>query len=242
MLFRSERRHTREIAQYGGLKLIVPFMATMFLIATLSSVAVPFFNGFVGEFTILQGSFISAKAGMMPTAFAATGMILSAVYMLWWFQRIMLGPVTQPVNKHLPDLSRSEWLVLTPLVIMIFWIGLGSPYWLSKMEAPVATLLPHEAELIDPALPISTVISQGGVNLPLTKEKEPTHTHADTPVPKVETPKPVETTPPANNGTAGNTATPSTGETKPTTGTETKEAETSNGKEAEKKADKKEAS
>ncbi len=162
-----ERRHTREIAQYGGLKLIVPFMATMFLIATLSSVAVPFFNSFVGEFTILQGSFISTKVGMVGTGLAATGMVLSAVYMLWWFQRIMLGPVTQPANRHLPDLTRSEWLVLTPLVIMIFWIGLGSPFWLSKMEAPVAALLPTQMESMDTDYPITTILSQGAIKASL---------------------------------------------------------------------------
>jgi NADH-quinone oxidoreductase subunit M len=167
-----ERRHTREISQYGGLKLIVPFMATMFLLATLSSVAVPFFNSFVGEFAILQGSFISAKVGIVGTGLAATGMILSAVYMLWWFQRIMLGPVTNPANTHLKDLSRSEWLVLTPLVVLIFWIGLGSPYWMSKMEVPVATLLPAELEMINTELPIATPASQASIQERLRNRSE----------------------------------------------------------------------
>src|SRR5215472_17419745 len=110
-----DRRHTREISEFGGLKKVVPMLATLLLIATLSSIAVPFFNGFVGEFPILLGSWMSSMTGFWPTALAATGMILSAVYMLWWFQRLMLGPVTHPVNRHLPDLTVNEWLVLTPL-------------------------------------------------------------------------------------------------------------------------------
>ena len=161
-----ERRHTREIKEFGGLKKITPMLATMLLIATLSSLAVPFFNGFVGEFTILLGSWISINVGYAGTAIAATGMILSAVYMLWWFQRLMLGPVTKDANRHLPDLSRVEWSVLLPLMGMVFWIGLGSNYWTKRMEAPVNTLLPivpHDhslAEQINPELPISEKLQQ----------------------------------------------------------------------------------
>ena len=154
-----DRRHTREITQFGGLKMVVPFMATMLLLATLSSVAVPFFNGFVGEFTILQGSFLSSNGGMVTTALAATGMILSAVYMLWWFQRLMLGPINHAVNKHLPDLTRSEWLVLTPLVVMIFWIGLGSPYWTSKMEVPANSLSVAIGEKWDTSQPQGAILA-----------------------------------------------------------------------------------
>jgi NADH-quinone oxidoreductase subunit M len=135
-----DRRHTREIKEFGGLKLITPMLATMLLLATLSSIAVPFFNGFVGEFTILQGSWISLRGGFWPTALAATGMILSAVYMLWWFQRLMLGPVTRPINRHLPDLTLREWVVLTPLTAIVFWIGLFSHYWTQRMDASVDTL------------------------------------------------------------------------------------------------------
>jgi NADH-quinone oxidoreductase subunit M len=137
-----ERRHTRQISEFGGLKKVVPMLAAMLLIATLASIAVPFFNGFVGEFPILQGSWVSVTAGVWPTAIAATGMILSAVYMLWWFQRLMLGPVTSVKNRHLPDLSRNEWAVLTPLVIVVFWFGLSSGFWTHRMESTVSLLLP----------------------------------------------------------------------------------------------------
>jgi NADH-quinone oxidoreductase subunit M len=159
-----ERRHTRQISEFGGLKKIVPMMAAMLLLATLSSIAVPLFNGFVGEFTVLQGSFISSQTntmgGIWPTALAGTGMILSAVYMLWWYQRLMLGPVTKPINRHLPDLTRTEWLVLTPMVAMIFWIGLGSTFWTERMETSVNTLLPTGGERIREDLPISQVLEK----------------------------------------------------------------------------------
>ncbi len=222
-----ERRHTREIAQFGGLKLVVPFMATMLLLATLSSVAVPFFNGFVGEFTILQGSFISSNGGMLITGFAATGMILSAVYMLWWFQRIMLGPVTHSVNKHLPDLSRSEWLILTPLVVMIFWIGLGSPFWTSKMETPANSLVLAVGEKLDMSLPQAQLLA-GAKPVEHTEEGAKHEPNAEVQPPKTENSPTMGATP---NEPNGSTQTPVTGEgTKPTTPTDTKgETATPNG-------------
>ena len=141
-----ERRHTRAIREYGGLKRYVPMMATMLLIATLSSIAVPFFNGFVGEFPIMLGTWMSQPAyalgGYWPAVLCTTGMIWSAVYMLWWYQRLMLGPVTNPVNKRLPDLTPIEWGVLIPLACLIFWFGLGSNYWTKRMDDSVETLLP----------------------------------------------------------------------------------------------------
>ena len=144
-----ERRHTRQISEFGGLKKVVPMLAAMLLIATLASVAVPFFNGFVGEFPILQGSWISNMTGTWPTVIAATGMILSAVYMLWWFQRLMLGPITSSKNRHLPDLSRNEWVVLAPLVVVIFWFGLNSEFWTHRMESSVSLLVGSTESLND---------------------------------------------------------------------------------------------
>jgi len=141
-----ERRHTRDIKQFGGLKKYLPHLANMLLLATLSSIAVPFFNGFVGEFPVLLGSWVSEvtqnMGGYWPTALAATGMILSAVYMLWWYQRLMLGPITNPVNKRLPDLSKIEWGVLVPLAVVVFWFGLFSNFWTQRMDDTVDTLLP----------------------------------------------------------------------------------------------------
>src|SRR5205823_12168209 len=98
-----DRRHTREIAAFGGIKRSVPILSAFFLIAMLSSVALPLTNGFVGEFTILQGAYLSQSVGTTPTAFAATGMVLSAVYMLWLFQRVFTGPVSREANRDLQD-------------------------------------------------------------------------------------------------------------------------------------------
>ncbi len=146
----AERGGSRWIADYGGLKKIVPMLATMLLIATLSSLAVPFFNGFTGEFPILLGSWISATTnqfgGYWPTALAGTGMILSAVYLLWWYQRLMLGTTKKPALRRFPDLTRMEWAVLLPLVAVIFWFGLGSGFWTQRMEIAVNTLIPAGTE------------------------------------------------------------------------------------------------
>jgi NADH-quinone oxidoreductase subunit M len=151
-----ERRHTRQISEFGGLKKVVPMLAAMLLIATLASIAVPFFNGFVGEFPILQGTWISSMTGVWPTAIAATGMILSAVYMLWWFQRLMLGPITSVKNRRLPDLSLNEWVVLTPLVVIVFWFGLSSGFWTHRMESSVSLLVPAHTEMLSDDYPTAS--------------------------------------------------------------------------------------
>jgi NADH-quinone oxidoreductase subunit M len=135
-----ERRHTREIAAFGGLKRAVPILSTFFLVALLSSVALPLTNGFVGEFTILQGSFLSPFVGFRPTALAATGMVLSAVYMLWLFQRVFTGPVDKEANRRMPDLTRREQWVLVPLVVMVFWFGCYVTTWTRYLDKPVAEL------------------------------------------------------------------------------------------------------
>lgn len=151
----AERGGSRWIADYGGLKKIVPMLATMLLIATLSSLAVPFFNGFTGEFPILLGSWISATTnqfgGYWPTALAGTGMILSAVYLLWWYQRLMLGTAKKPELRRFPDLTRTEWAVLLPLAGVIFWFGLGSNFWTQRMETAINTLIPTGTESLIPA-------------------------------------------------------------------------------------------
>ena len=148
------RRKTRQISQFGGLKKVMPNLATLLLIATLSSLAVPFFNGFVGEFTIMQGAWVSSNVGYGLTALAATGVILSAVYMLWWFQRLMLGPMTREENRNLPDLTRDEWSVLLPLAGLIFWLGLGSPFWTNRMTDAINAIITPGVEQLNPNTPI----------------------------------------------------------------------------------------
>ncbi len=120
-----ERRHTRELAEYGGLWKVMPLYAALTLIVTLSSMGLPGLNGFVGEFTILLGAFGSEAIGSPWFAgFAAGGVILAAIYMLYMFQRMFLGPVTVEANLKLKDLDWREIVVLAPILVFIFWIGL----------------------------------------------------------------------------------------------------------------------
>ena len=116
-----ERRHTRMIAEYGGLARQMPIYATYFLIMALSSMGLPILNGFIGEFTILQGAF--AKS-FWWAFFAATGIVLGAAYLLWLYQRVFFGELSNPANQKLSDLTLREQLTLVPLVILAFWIGL----------------------------------------------------------------------------------------------------------------------
>src|ERR1700736_3210788 len=116
----SDRRHTRLIAEYGGLKRVAPHLVAVFLIITLSSIGLPGLNGFVGEFLILLGAF---TWNPRAAAFAATGVILSATYMLWMFQRVNYGPVTSEKNAVLKDLSPREWVVLVPIIAVAVLMG-----------------------------------------------------------------------------------------------------------------------
>jgi NADH-quinone oxidoreductase subunit M len=114
-----ERRHTRQIAEYGGVAQSMPVFATMFMIATMSSVGLPLLNGFVGEFVGLRGVF---EANIVWAFFATTGIILGAAYMLWLYQRVFMGEANEK-NAKLPDLTPREWAYLTPLVALMFIFG-----------------------------------------------------------------------------------------------------------------------
>jgi NADH-quinone oxidoreductase subunit M len=134
----SDRRHTRQIAEFGGLKKVVPRLVAAFLIVTLSSIGLPGLNGFVGEFLILLGTFLWDPRF---AAFAASGVILSAVYMLWMFQRVNYGPVTNEKNSTLPDLSRREWWTLGPAVVMAIVMGVAPMLFLRPMEPAIDRLV-----------------------------------------------------------------------------------------------------
>jgi NADH-quinone oxidoreductase subunit M len=138
----SDRRHTRLISEYGGLKGVVPKLVAAFLVITLSSIALPGLNGFVGEFLILVGAF---RWDPRLAAFAASGVILSAVYMLWMFQRVNYGPVTKK-NRDLPDLTPREWVVLVPTVAMTVVMGIAPGFFLRPMEASVNRVIAHVTE------------------------------------------------------------------------------------------------
>ena len=123
--FIYERRHTREMDDFGGLWKVMPVYAILTLIVTLSSMGLPGLNGFVGEFTILLGAFGSSPIGsQLYAGFAAAGVILAAIYMLYMFQKLFLGPLDKDENKGLKDLNWREIVILLPLLILIFWIGL----------------------------------------------------------------------------------------------------------------------
>jgi NADH-quinone oxidoreductase subunit M len=133
-----ERRHTREIKDFGGITRVMPVFAVIFMIVTLSSIALPGTNGFVGEFLILLGTF---QANRPLAVVAGTGVIFGAVYMLWMFQRVMFGPITHDENKTLKDLSMREIAVMVPIVVAIFVMGIFPNIFLSKMDASIKAFL-----------------------------------------------------------------------------------------------------
>ena len=127
-----ERRHTRLIADFGGLAHRSPVLASLFLVVTLSSIGLPGLNGFVGEVLILAGTFVKSPAF---AAIAATGMILGAVYMLWMYQRVFLGKATNPANLEMKDINIRERLLLVPILLAMLWIGVYSAPFLNRMDA-----------------------------------------------------------------------------------------------------------
>jgi NADH-quinone oxidoreductase subunit M len=126
-----ERRHTRLIADFGGLWKPLPVFASVFLVVMLSSIGLPGTNGFVGEFLVLLGAF---RAKPVWAVLAATGVILSACYMLWMFQRVMFGPVSHPENEKLSDLSLRERLVFAPLLLLIVWMGVMPQPFIDRIQ------------------------------------------------------------------------------------------------------------
>ena len=134
----SDRRHTRLIAEYGGLKGVVPRLVAVFLLVTLSSIALPGMNGFIGEFLILLGSW---RWDPRLTALAATGVILSAVYMLWMFQRVNYGTVTNEKNRGMRDLTGREWVMMAPIVAMAIGMGVFPNVFLRPTEPSVRSVV-----------------------------------------------------------------------------------------------------
>ncbi len=133
-----ERRHSRAIAEFGGLAKVMPGFAAVLTVVALSSIGLPGTNGFVGEFLVLLGTF---RTRPIAAAVATTGVILAATYLLWALQRIIFEPLAKEANRRLPDLSRREVLVLAPLLAMIVWIGVYPSPFLRRIEPATRALV-----------------------------------------------------------------------------------------------------
>jgi NADH-quinone oxidoreductase subunit M len=150
-----ERRHTREIAEYGGLLRVMPAFTIVFFITALSSMGMPALNGFIGEITILQGAY---QVSLLWAFWCVLGIALGAAYLIWLFQRTMLGEASQK-NLHLKDLSAREIAVFAPLLIWAFWIGLYPKPFFAVLERPTA-------QIVQRLHPSSPPVSQAAANGP----------------------------------------------------------------------------
>jgi NADH-quinone oxidoreductase subunit M len=126
-----DRRHTRQISDFGGLAGVVPLLAGIFLLVALSSLGLPGLNGFVGEFLVLVGTFATYRWWVIPAAF---GVVLAAIYLLWAYQRVFQGAVTVPDNRNLRDLNLREVIMFAPLVVLIVFIGVYPKPFLDRIE------------------------------------------------------------------------------------------------------------
>ena len=164
-----ERRHTREISEYGGLSKVMPVYAAVFMIMMMSSIGLPTLNGFIGEILILQGVFVVNK---LWAAMGAAGIVLSAAYMLWLYQRTMFGTVTNPKNEHLADLNVREFATFAPLLILAVWIGLYPKPFLDRLDTSVDRVMarvsgdyvPRFVQVTCPDDPEVGVVSQRASN------------------------------------------------------------------------------
>jgi NADH-quinone oxidoreductase subunit M len=133
-----ERRHSLEIKAYGGVATVAPKLTVIFMITTLASIGLPLLNNFVGEFLVLQAS---ALVNIKWTVFAALGVILSACYMLWMFQRAFLGETPHDVEHHVTDINTRELAAIAPLVILMVWMGVSTGLFLKPIGGASANIL-----------------------------------------------------------------------------------------------------
>ncbi len=170
-----DRRHTRMIADFGGLSKTMPVYATIFMIMTMSSIGLPLLNGFIGEGVILMGTF---QAYPWAAVVATTGIILGAAYMLWMFQRVMFGPISK-VNTEMSDMNTREVLTFVPLILAAFWIGLYPKPLMEVMDAPVKKLVEqvqpgfHAAEALAAKQAAAAKVGMQGMEAPAHHEAAP---------------------------------------------------------------------
>jgi len=136
--FLYERQHSLEIKDYGGVATPAPWLSTVFLVTTLASIGMPTLNNFVGEYLVLQGA---AKINIWWAVFAATGVILSACYMLWMYQRTFYGETPESVAHHVHDLKSREWACILPLLALMIWMGVYAQTFLPSIGASNKTIL-----------------------------------------------------------------------------------------------------
>jgi NADH-quinone oxidoreductase subunit M len=144
-----DRRHTRLVKEFGGVAQVMPIYTVLFIIVTMSSIGVPGTNGFVGEFMIIMGTFLSEHLGQfahLQGVLAATGVILAAVYMLSVVQKVFFGPLTNEKNAHLEDINVRESIAIAPLIAMIFVIGFFPNVFLSRLTPSVEAALDRYRE------------------------------------------------------------------------------------------------
>ncbi|HTW67106.1 MAG TPA: NADH-quinone oxidoreductase subunit M, partial [Bryobacteraceae bacterium] len=136
--FMYERRHSLEISAYGGVATPAPWLATAFMITMLASVGLPTLSNFIGEYLVLQGT---SLVDMRWTVFAALGVILSACYMLWLYQRAFFGKASEDLTQHMPDLHFREFAIIVPLIVLMVWMGTYTQSFLPPISATNAVLL-----------------------------------------------------------------------------------------------------
>jgi NADH-quinone oxidoreductase subunit M len=190
-----ERRHTKAIAEFGGLAHVMPVYATFTLVLFLASMGLPLLNGFIGEFMILQGAY---SANRVWAYWAVSGVVLGAAYLLWLYQRVFWGKLTNEENRHLRDVGARELATLAPLVALCLWIGVYPKPFLEFLHAPLGRL----AETIQPGkFPAADAVQAAA---PAGPAGEP---HASPPA-AVASPAPGRAAPPAPVATPAPTAAP----------------------------------
>ncbi len=152
-----ERRHTRMIADYGGLARVMPVFAGFFLFIAFASIGLPGLNGFIGEFLVLVGSYLSLPVWAIV---AASGVVLAAVYLLWAYERMFTGPIDKPENEKLLDLDLREKLILVPIAVLVVFLGVYPKPALDRVEPAVIDILDRIEATTDYVVP-----DHGGLDL-----------------------------------------------------------------------------